>query len=434
MPSRPNRRQFLRSSALSTFGVWVASRPAFAQSKSPNEKLNVAVIGCGGQGRANIKGVRNQNVVALCDIDDHIMAKAAEDFPGVKKYNDSRKLIDDHNSFDAVVISTPDHNHVHPTLAALSLGKHVYCEKPLTHTVEEGRLVMAAARKAKVATQMGTQIHALDNYRRVVELLQSGAIGKVSRIHVWVPTDWHATTTPTDTPPVPDHIHWDLWLGPAPQRPYSPEYHPFRWRRWWDFSNGALGDMACHHMDLSHWAFDLRYPESVEAQGPQFNRQSPPPWLIVDYHYAANGKNPPIHLTWYHGDKRPPLVAEKKVPKEYNAGSIFEGDNGILIADYSKHTLLPEAQFKDFARPPQSIPPSIGHHAEWIKAARDGTPTTCDFDYSGPLSQTVLLGCVAYKAGRKITWNANRATTRNTEADRFLRKEYRKGWTLPQSV
>ena len=433
MPSRTNRRQFLQASALTTFGVWVASRPALAQPKSPNEKLNIAIIGCGGQGRANIKGSKTENIVALCDIDDQIMGKAAEEFPGVKKYNDWRKLMDDQKTFDAVVISVPDHNHAHPTLAALALNKHVYCEKPLTHTLEENRLVTSAARKAKVATQMGTQIHAMDNYRRVVELLQSGAIGAVKRIHVWVPTDWHALQTPTDTPPVPNHIHWDTWIGPAPKRAYHPEYHPFKWRRWWDFSNGALGDMACHHVDLSHWAFDLRYPETVEAEGPELNRDSPPPWLIVNYHYAANGKNPPIHLTWYHGEKRPPLVAEKKVPKEYGAGSIFEGEKGILIADYNKHTLLPENEFKDFQRPPKSIPPSIGHHAEWIKAAKEGTPTTCNFDYGGALTETVLLGCVAYKSGTKIKWDAQRGTTGAPSADRFLTKEYRQGWALPRA-
>ena len=433
MPSRTNRRQFLRASALTTFGVWVASRPAFAQPKSSNEQLNIAIIGCGGQGKANIKGAKTENIVALCDIDDQIMGKAAEEFPGVKKYNDWRKLMDDHKTFDAVVISVPDHNHAHPTLAALALGKHVYCEKPLTHTIEENRLVTSAARKAKVATQMGTQIHAMDNYRRVVELLQSGAIGAVKRIHVWVPTDWHAVQTPTDTPPVPVHIHWDQWIGPAPKRAYHPEYHPFKWRRWWDFSNGALGDMACHHVDLSHWAFDLRHPETIEAEGPELKRDSPPPWLVVHYHYAANGKNPPIHLTWYHGEKRPPLVAEKKVPKEYGAGSIFEGEKGILIADYNKHTLLPENQFKDFQRPPKSIPSSIGHHAEWIKAAKEGTPTTCNFEYGGALTETVLLGCVAYKSGTKINWDAKQGATGVASADRFLTKEYRQGWALPRA-
>jgi predicted dehydrogenase len=432
MRARGNRRQFLKASAGTTFGVWLSPRPTFAQPKSPNEKLNVAVIGCGGQGRANIKGVKSENVVALCDIDDQTLGKAAEEFPGAKTCNDWRKLLDDHKSFDAVVISTPDHNHVHPTLAALSLGKHVYCEKPLTHTVEEGRLVIAAARKARVATQMGTQIHALDNYRRVVELLRSGAIGTVKRIHVWVPTDWHAVATPTDTPPVPPHIHWDLWLGPAPERPYHPEYHPFKWRRWWDFSNGALGDMACHHIDLSHWAFDLRFPETVEAQGPDLNPDSPPPWIIVHYRYAARGNNPPIHLTWYHGEKRPPLVAEKKAPRNYNAGTIFEGDKGTLIADYTKHALLPEDQFKDFPRPPQSIPSSIGHQAEWIKAAWEGTPTTCNFDYSGPLSQTVLLGCVSYKAKAPLRWDDSRGTTGVAAADRFLAKQYRRDWALPR--
>jgi predicted dehydrogenase len=248
---------------------------------------------------------------------------------------------------DAVLVSTPDHMHAHATIAALQLGKHVYCEKPLTHSVYECRVVAQVAARAKKATQMGTQIHAGENYRRVVELLQAGAIGAVKRIHVWVPTSYFGGDRPKDTPPVPAYLNWDLWIGPAPMRPYHPKYHPGAWRGWWDFGGGALSDMACHHMDLSHWAFGLTTPEAVEAEGPAPHPEGTPTWLLSHFYYAAKGDRPAIHLTWYHGGRRPPEVTNGKAP-DWSAGSLFIGDKGMLIADYSRHKLLPEADFAGY--------------------------------------------------------------------------------------
>ncbi|MGE5610179.1 MAG: Gfo/Idh/MocA family protein [Bacillota bacterium] len=430
MRSGSTRREFLKSSTLVPLGVWLATRSAFAQSSSPAEKLNIACIGTGGRAADNIRECRSQNIVALCDVDENTMGKATTLYPKAKTYTDFRKMLEQ-KDIDAVLIGTPDHTHAVATMAAIQLGKHVYCEKPLTHTVWEARQITLAAARAKVATQMGTQIHATENYRRVVELLRAGAIGTVRRIHVWVGGGYHGGNRPTETPPVPAGLHWDLWLGPAPYRPYHSAYHPFAWRGWWDFGGGTLADMACHHMDLSHWAFDLRHPTTVEPQGPEVHPDATPKWLVVDYHYPARGSQPPIHLTWYNGDRRPPEFAEGKLPKDWPAGSLFIGDKGMLLADYNRNLLLPEADFKDYQRPPKSIPASIGHHNEWIKACKEGTPTTCNFAYAGPLTETVLLGNIAYRSGQKLQWDPATLTIPNApSAAQYLRRDYRNGWSL----
>jgi predicted dehydrogenase len=434
MASGMNRRTFLKSTAAAGFGVWIADRALAQESKSPSEKLNVAVVGVQGRGKDNLKGVKHQNIVALCDVDSKNLAGVVKEFPELEKarqYADWRKMLEQ-KDIDAVVIATPDHVHAHATLAAMLLGKHVYCEKPLTHSVWECRKVMETARRQKVATQMGTQIHATENYRRVVELIQSGAIGAVTRTAHWVPGSFFGGDRPTETPPVPANLNWDLWLGPAPYRPYHPKYQPFNWRGWWDFGGGKLSDMACHHMDLSFWALGLKHPQTIESEGPPVHPEGCPTWQIVRYHFAADGPRPPVEVTWYHGEKKPgpPELEEKKIPGKWEAGSLFVGEKGMLIADYDRHKLLPEEDFKDYKRPPQSIPKSVGHHNEWIKACKEGTPTSCNFDYSGALAETVLLGNVAYRSGKKISWDAVKGTTGDGEADGFLKREYRKGWEL----
>ena len=437
MAMKTTRRTFLSASA--AMGVWVSTRAA-AQPTSANEKLDVAVVGVARQGAYNLDRVQKEksgndiqpvNIVALADVDSASLGKAAEPLKGAQTFSDFRKMLDTVKNVDAVVVATPDHTHAFATMAALRMGKHVYCEKPLTHSVWECRQVMEQAKKAKVATQMGTQIHAGENYRRVVELIKAGAIGAVSRVHVFVPGFFHGGERPA-TKPVPANLDWDLWLGPAPHREYHDGLHPFQWRGWWDFGGGQLADLACHHIDLSHWALDLRTPLSVQSVGPQPHRECPPKWLEVDYHYAARGSRPAVHLTWYHGERKPPLVKEGKIPKEFGAGTIFVGEKGMLVADYNRLALLPEEQFKDYQRPEKSIPKSIGHHAEWIKACREGTATTCNFEYSGALTETVLLGNVSHRLGNvKIEWDsANLRATNSPEADKFLKGEYRKGWVL----
>src|SRR5262249_4904734 len=313
-----------------------------------------------------------------------------------KLFNDFRRMIDA-GGLDAVVVSTPDHTHAHPALRALEADLHVFCEKPLTHTVEEARRVARLALRKKRITQMGTQIHAEPNYRRVVELIRAGAIGDVREVHVWVSTNYTDKGRPEATPPVPKGLDWNLWLGPAPERPYHPAYVPFNWRRWWDFGGGALNDMACHHMDLPFWALDLRHPTHVEAQGPQPQAESAAPGLIVKYDFPARGKLPAVKLTWYDGGKRPKYFAEGKLPRKWGNGTLFVGDKGMLIADYGSRKLLPEADFKDYKAPKQTITASIGHYKEWVEACKGNGTTTCNFDYSGALTEAVLLGTVAYR-------------------------------------
>ena len=446
MPHALSRRSFLKTATAAAAGLLAG--PLVLRGgepgDSPNGKLAVAVIGVAGRGAANLKGVSGERLVALCDVDDRNLAKAAERFPKAKPYADFRKMLDEMGrSIDAVVVSTPDHTHAPAAAMALRMGKHVYCEKPLTHSVHEARVVADLARRQKVATQIGTQIHAEDNYRRVVELVRAGAVGPVKEVHVWSAARYGGVERPTETPPVPEYLHWDEWLGPAPHRPYHPCYVPNKWRSWWDFGSGALGDFGCHFMDLPFWALDLRYARRIEAEGPPLHPESTPLWSVVRYDFPARGHRPPVRLTWYDGGKRPEellardgLVTEKTAatamnPVKWKSGVLFVGEKGMLLADYGRRILLPENQFADFQPPEPTIPASIGHHEEWIRACKTGEPTTCRFDYSGPLTETVLLGYVAYRAGEAIAWDAEHLKATNCpKAEQFVRRAYREGWTL----
>ena len=428
-----SRRRFLTRSATVAAGVGLSSI-SFARAArriSPNEKLNIAMIGTANQAGWNLGNVGHENIVALVDIDQHFLAAAAQKYPGAKTYSDFRRALD-RNDIDAVVVATPDHTHAVATALALHSGRHVYCEKPLTRTISECRAIRELARKKKLATQMGTQIHAGKNYRRVVELIQSGAIGAVREVHVWVGGGYGNKELPTEKPPVPVHIDYELWLGPVDYRPYSPEYLPFNWRHWWVFGGGTLADLGCHHVDLSHWALGLTTPDTVEViDGRKPHPESAPHYLQVLYSYPARGSKPPVALTWYHGNKRPPQFAEGKLPKWGN-GTLFVGEGGkMLLADYDKHVLLPEAQFAGFQPPAPTIPDSIGHHKEWIRACKTGEPTTCNFDYSGALTEAVLLGNVAFRAQKKLTWDSKHLKAIGTpEADAFLNYHYRSRWKL----
>lgn len=426
--SRITRRQFLQNtSVLATSSFFI---PRLSGAESANEKLNIAIIGVANQGEYNLNNVASQNIVALCDVDQNFLAKAAEKFPQAKKFSDFRRLIDEKN-IDAFVVATPDHTHAVATMAALKSGRHVYCEKPLTHTVSECRAIREAAKKAGKATQMGTQIHAGDNYRRVVELIGKKAIGTVQEVHVWVSGGYGGKTLPMDTPPVPEGLDYDLWLGPVEPRPYHPNYLPFHWRNWWAFGGGTLADLGCHYIDLPHWALGLKNPSTIEAEGPTPDRDSPPTSLTVRYHYNEYKKGG-LNLTWYHGGKRPErLNLPPEEAEKWNSGILFVGDKGELLADYNRNVLLPEEQFKDFKRPEHFIAKSAGHHDEWIKACKTGSKTTCNFDYSGALTEAVLLGNVAFRTGKKIQWDAKKLKAKNCpEADEFIQHHYRSGWKL----
>ena len=426
------RRQMLRTSALGAATVWTTAKSWGGEApSSPNEKLNIAGIGVGGQGGWDVGECASQNIVALCDVDDRRAAGNYQRFPKAKRFRDFRKMLDQiHGEMDAVVVGTPDHTHAPAAVAAMSLGKHCYCEKPLAHCVYEVRKMIELSIAKKLATQMGTQIHAGTNYRRVVELVQSGAIGPVGEVHVWHPVAYGGGDRPKETPPVPPELDWDLWLGPAPYRPYHPCYCPGTWRSWWDFGTGGLGDFGCHYMDLPFWALKLRHPTTVETKGPPIHPERTSPGLIVHYEFPARGDLPPVNMTWYDGGKVPPFLADRKIPK-WGAAVLFIGQKGMLIADYGRHQLLPEAQYAGFKPPAPTIPNSIGHHAEWIRACKTGAPTTCNFDYSGTLAESVLLGVVAHRAGQKLQWDpVNLKAVGCPEADRFIHKSYREGWKV----
>lgn len=425
-----NRRRFLQTStaAVVTGGVW--SQLGLAESKSLNEKLQVACVGVANRAADDMEGVKGEAIVALCEVDKNYLAQAHEEFPDARLYDDYREMIDqERDRIDAVVVGTPDHHHAPASIRAIRAGKHVYCEKPLTHTVQEARILTEAARQQGVATQLGTQIHANDNYRRVVEIVQSGAIGDVNEVHVWVGKGWSGGELPTETEAPPANLDWDLWIGPAEVRPFAAgRYHPGQWRRWWDFGGGTMADMACHFMDLPFWALKLRYPTSCVANGPPVQQYGCPSGLTVEYEFPSRETLPPLKLTWYDGDRIPKVVAGQRVP---GSGVMFVGSAGKMFADYSQYRLFPSEDFADYQPPEQTIAPSIGHHAEWIKACKDGSPTTCHFDYSGPLTEAVLLGNVSYRTGKRLEWDAeNLRATNCPEADALIQKQYRVGWEV----
>jgi predicted dehydrogenase len=415
-------------------GIWLAgcsSRPV-----SANEKLNLGIIGTGNRAAEDLHQVATENIVALCDVDATFLAGAQQRFPRAAAYRDFRKMLE-RNDLDAIVIGTPDHTHAVAAVAALQSGRHVYCEKPLAHTVSEARRIAEVAKKHHRITQMGTQIHATNNYHQVVDAIQGGVIGPVREVHVWVGVVYTAGGLPANQPPVPAGLDWDLWLGPAQPRAYSPEYVPIHWRCWWAFGGGTLSDFGCHYMDLPHWALGLRHPLSVETEGPPVQAEATSPWLIARYEYPARDDSPPVKLIWYHGVKdgkevRPPHFARGELP-EWGNGVLFIGDKGMLLSEYFRHVLLPE---KDFPPPPATA--SAGgddyegkHHRQWIEAIKTGGTTSCNFDYSGALTEAVLLGNAAYRSGGKILWDPVRLQAAgNPVAEQYIRHHYRTGWKI----
>jgi hypothetical protein len=442
---RMNRRRFLGTAAAAGAGAFAA--PALLRARNLNEKLNIAVIGAGGRGASNMRSVESENIAALCDVNADNLNRAAERHPQARRFADFRKLYDHAGGFDAVVVSTCEHTHAFATLPALQLGKHVYCEKPLTYNVWEARVIREAAARAGVATQMGTQIHAGDNYRRVVELIQSGAVGPVREVHVWVSRAWgwqagaeqakqaddivFVQERPKESQPVPSGLDWDLWLGPAPERPFHSVYFPGpKWYRWWDFGNGTMSDLGSHWVDLPFWALALDAPLSIEAAGPPPHAEIAPASMQVKYQYGPRGELPAVELSWYQGSNKPAIWRDRGIP-QWGDGVLFVGDKGMLLSDYNKHLLLPEDDFAGFERPEPFIPASLGHHAEWLHACKTGEATTCNFEYAGWLTEANHLGNVAFRAGERLEWDAQNLRARNrSDVDRFLRRDYRKGWKL----
>ena len=431
-----NRRTFLKRSAVVGVGVTVLKSGILTAGRSPNEKLNIAVIGVGGRGGGNMDSVKGENIVALCDLNEKNLAAAAKQFPSAKTYIDWRKCLDQ-KDIDAVVCSTTDHTHAFVNVWAMNRGKHVYCEKPLANSVHEAHVVRETylKNKGKLATQMGTQIHASDNYRRMVELIRRGAIGTVKEARVWCSRTPEGGSYLPEVKPVSEHINWDLWIGPSPFHPYNPKYLGgcLAWNPFWDFGSGQIGDMGSHMMDMAYWALDLRLPTTCEAAGTPVSSDTCPQWLTAEWDHPANDWRPAVKVYWYDGGKKPGLPSKVFSREELFKGVLFTGDKGWLLADYDWRILMLKGDMTHYnsPKPDDLIPPSPGHHEEWIIACKTGKPTLCNFDYSGALVEHNLLALVAYRVGKKLEWDAKNLKAANCpEADQYIRKTYREGWVL----
>jgi predicted dehydrogenase len=461
------RRQFIGGAALSTaaFMVVPGSVLGLRGATSPNEKLNIAGIGIGGQGASDLSNMTSENIVALCDVDQHYASKTFQKYGSAKQFTDYRKMLDEMKEIEAVVVATPDHHHAFASMEAIKRGKHVYCEKPLTHSVWEARHVAKAAREAKLATQMGNQGQASEDTRRLCELVWAGVIGPVREVHIWTdrPSQglfgeyWpQGVPRPKDTPPVPSSLNWDLWLGPAPERPFNPAYLPFKWRGWWDFGTGALGDIGCHAMDPVFRALKLGAPSTVQGSSTRVNQDSFPLGSMITYSFPARSAAPQSHntftrglsgaqaggiempvckLVWYDGGLRPPR------PEGLPNGEVM-GDNGRLLVGDKGFILggkvFPAACAEEAAKIGKTIARSPGHYVEWIKACKGDVAAGSNFDFAGPLAESVLLGNVALRVQLredltlcKLEWDPVAFKFTNLEeANKYIKRDYRAGWTL----
>ncbi|MCX5656527.1 MAG: Gfo/Idh/MocA family oxidoreductase [Planctomycetota bacterium] len=448
---RVTRRMFLKGTA-ATAGLTVLGGSSRAGAYEANQKLNCANIGVGGQGGSHLGPAAGENLIAICDVDGNTLARVAQRYPQARKFADYRQLFDEMGkSIDVVFVATPDHHHFPASLAALQRGKHVYCEKPLTHSIWEARTLALEARKAKVATQMGNQGQASEGRRRLSEFIWAGAIGKVTEVHIWTDraAGWwpQGRNRPTYTDPVPGRLAWDLWLGPSPERPFvsvwrEPEYqnekhevyHSFVWRGWWDFGTGALGDIACHAMDPAFRALKLTSPTAVEAKCEGLTSEMFPLWSIITYEYPARGDMPPVKLVWYDGKKKPERPPELEADRQWgDNGQLFIGEKGKILYDQeSGGRIIPESKMEDFKKnlPPKTIPRSPGHHEEFLLACKGAGPAPgSNFDHAGPMTEAALTGNLAIRFGKRIEWDGPNMKAKNCpEADALIYPQYRPGW------
>jgi predicted dehydrogenase len=433
MGGKQHRREFFKIAPLAGAGHWIGgSSCALGQDKSANERLRFACIGVSGKGASDMAdAARHGDVVAICDVDERTLDGAARRHPKAQRFVDFRKMFDElHKRIDAVTVSTPDHTHAVATAMAMKLGKHCYTQKPLTHSIYEARRLGEIAREMKVATQMGNQGTANERLRRGAALVRAGAIGAVKEVHVWTNRPiWPQGVARPTTSAAPAHLHWDLWLGPAPARPHAEGYHPFKWRGFWDFGTGALGDMACHIMNMPFMALDLRDPISVEAESSGHNKDSFPAWSIIRYAFAARGSRPALTMTWYDGGKRP--AAELLDGREASPGGGY-----LLIGEKGKMYATGQGGgvrfLGDVTESKVEYERSPGHFAELVRAMKGGPPAMSNFpDYAGPLTETVLLGNLAVWSGKKVEWDAKNLKAKGTsEVESIIKREYRKGYTL----
>lgn len=459
-----NRREFLKTGAAVTAATiiprWILGGAGFVV---PSNKVYIAIVGAGGQGRTNADALMREadaEIVAICDpsedadyspfyyggragrlpVKARIEAHYTKQKPDYKckEYEDFRIMFEKEKGIDAVLVATPDHVHAVVTAAAMRLGKHVYCEKPLTHNIWEARQIAKIARETKVATQMGNQGHSGEGIRMTCEWIWAGAIGKVTEVHAWSDAGGWAKGPgrPKETPPVPKGLNWDLWLGPREYRPYHPAYHPYNWRGWWAFGTGAIGDMACHNLDPAVWALKLEAPISVEASSPGVDSEVVSQCAIFRYKFPARGDMPPVKVVWYDGGlrpERPEELEEDQVLGGGGNGILFIGEKGkIMCAGWGgTPVLLPQSRMDEFERPPKTIPRSKGHHRDWLDACKGGPQPSSNFEYAAKLTEIVLLGNVALRTRKKIYWDHENMRAKNApEAERFIKETYRKGWEV----
>lgn len=460
-----NRRDFLKNSSLAAAGFMIVPRHVLGGKGflAPSDRLNIAAIGVGGKGDSNLRGVaqgKQDNIVALCDVDDRRAKDSFKRFKKARRFRDYRKMLDEMGTdIDAVIISTPDHTHAITALAAMKRGKHVYVEKPLTHSVYEARVLTLAARKYGVMTQMGNQGNSGDDIRRICEWIWAGTIGEVREVHCWTnrPVWPQGMKRPSQEMAVPDSLDWDLWLGPAPERPYHSDYVPFSWRGWWDFGTGALGDMACHIIDPAFKALKLGYPDSVEASVPFFykdwNRvdsvESPPLASVIHFDFPARDDMPALSLHWYDGGmmpRRPIELEDNEKMGDNGGGVLFVGDKGKIMCDtYARNPrLLPTKLMKDFSEPSPSLERvRENHQRNWVTAIKEGKAASSNFDYAGPLTETILMGNLAIRSlyvkenndytgvGKRLNWDGQKMRITNYEpANAFVKRAYRDGWAF----
>ncbi len=429
MTQRIERRRLLGAVAAAGFGAWIWKGPHRAAGQSANEKLNVAVVGTGGKGRGNMNAVaRTENIVALCDVDRRRLAEAGVQFPPARQYADFRRMLDQ-KDIDAVVVSTPDHTHAAAGLPAMELGKHVYCEKPLASSIADARRMAETAARTGVVTQMGNQMHATAHLRRVVELLKAGVLGKVEKVvtacHKVLPHS--GGELPTDAPPVPDYLDWDLWLGPAPQRPYHPVYHPFGWRVFWGLGSGNFADMGCHILDAPYWGLGLRYPTRIETEGPPPHPHVAPKRTIVRYQFDRAEGGKPLEVAWYDGE----LAPAGEVIEGVNDGVMVLGERGRLIYNFrgGAARLEPDEAFADVELPEPTLPRPASHYVEWTEACKGRGKTLSDFQYGATLTEVVLAGVAAYRMGQALEWDGPAMQATNCpEAEALVRPAQRENW------
>jgi predicted dehydrogenase len=447
--TNPNRRDFLKRAGLAAGGFYYLPAHVLGgrNRASANEKLNIAGIGVGGMGFHNITQMETENIVAICDVDQACAGRAFERYPNAARYSDYRVMLDKQKDIDAVMIGTPDHTHACIALAAMEAGKHVYCQKPLTHDIREARLLARVAKRTGVVTQMGNQFNSSDGIRQVCEWLWDGAIGAVREVDAWcslkyTPFGHSGWSTllgerPTETPPVPDTLDWDTWIGPAPMRPYHPTYHPARWRAWWDFGCGMMGDRGVHTLDSVFWSLKLKAPTSIELVRKEGgNEEIHPDIAVVRFSFPARGDMPPVTVNWYSGTEapRPEGLEEGAKMGEPEGGMILKGEKGMIMHGvYAGEVwIAPESRAKEYTPPPPSIPRvGVSHEQRWIECCKTGEQPSSNFGYSGPLTEFVLLGNIAIRLGGVIEWDAEHMRAKGRpEADEWIHRPRRKGWAL----